>query len=135
MCPTGSRVYCVPCGMHDFHYFSPWRTTIKKSGENIFWSRHFRLCFGKKIVGVNQKHNLHKKILSAFLGEIFWKKHIYISPIELYNILFFIKIGSSVFEKNLFFGFSFPLHNSWKNEILRLKFAGSFTHIGSNIWY
>jgi len=113
----------------------------EKFEKNICSRRHFKVSKKKKLE-VYSKHNLKKKIvkklknffLLVFLVKTFFKFFFKIVSLMFITDIFFIKIDSAVFEKNYFSDFAFLIHNSYKNVILRLIFAGVFSHINANLW-
>ena len=70
---------------------------------------------------VTLEHNLNKKfrqIQKFFSATIFFKNSFFffcgIASLVSTTYILFIKIGQTVFKKNHFLNFSFPLHNSQK---------------------
>ena len=76
---------------------------------------------------VTVEHKLKKKfrkIQKFFLATIFFKNSFFlcgIASLVSTTYIFFTKIGQAVFKKNHFLNFSFPLHNSQKNEFVGLS--------------
>ena len=77
---------------------------------------------------VTLENNLKKKFFRYNLKFVF-----FIASLVFTLYILFIKIGQAVFKKNHFLNFSFPLHNSQKNEFLGLSLGGILLHMNANL--
>ena len=116
------------CCMRDF----------KNSKKQICCEGYSKACSRKILLWSLSSITSKKKfrnIKKIFLATIFFINSFFcgIASLVSTTYIFFIKIVWSVFKKNHFSNFSFPLHNSQKNEFLGLSLGEILLHMDANL--
>ena len=135
-----ARVYLdkltIPCAI--FIYFFTLFSPLKKFNKNICCEGYSK-AYSRKIwlwslSNITSTKNFEKfKIFFSYnFFEFFFSCGI--ASLVFTTYILFIEIGQAVFKKNHFLHFSFPLHNSEKNEFPELSFGEILLHMDANLW-